>query len=573
MHNQVLINVEATDIRVAILENGELVELFVEQFNKKSILGNIYKGRVDAIVPGLKAVFVNIGLERNAFLHFQDILSEYSLPDRGRPERLPSSRMQKLEEEEKAWGAEDDEYDPPSGDDADDEDAKEPKAPPRAPKASIPLKVGDTILVQITKEPLGTKGPRVTSYLSLAGRYLVMMPFASNSGGVSRKIMDGDDRRRLKDLLKSLKGEGSGGFIIRTAGLKEGDSAIKEDHAALQSVWREIQKRAEKAPAPALLHDESSIILRLVRDSIRSDVDEILVDSRAHVKELAIACEAMAPQMVDRIHLYESSKNIFEVFEVEKQFQKAIRRKVWLKSGGAIILDETEALTAIDVNSGKYVGDGGDQDSVILKTNLEACHEVSRQLRLRDLGGLVVIDFIDMTNRDHQRQVLAELRNCLRRDNAKYSMTGFSEFGLVEMTRKRVRMSLANAIYKACPYCEGSGKILGEAEIWKLVKYSLVQELTKNPGIESVDVVVNPDIRTYLQKEVLPDIKAIAVRHKVKLNFVGRADLHWEQFEIARHGKSTVSPSPSVVASVRRGGTEKRVEAPRGARDTSYRQP
>ncbi len=295
-----------------------------------------------------------------------------------------------------------------------------------------------------------------------------------------------------------------------------------------------------RAPGGTLVYNEGDIVQRLVRDTLRNDINEILIDSKPQMRQLLEACETMAPRMVERVHLFESAKNMFDVFEVEKQFQKALKRKFFLKSGGFIVIDETEALTAIDVNSGKFVGKD-DQDSVILKTNLEACKAISRQLRLRDLGGLVVMDFIDMTNRDHQHQVLRELRKCLNSDNAKYSISGFSEFGLVEMTRKRIRVSLAKTIFRQCPYCEGSGKILGEPQTWKLIKYGVIEELSKNEDIGSIDVLVHYEIRSYLEKEVLADLKMISNRFKVKLNFIGRPDYHHEQFSFITHLRSDLN--------------------------------
>lgn len=581
MHTQVLINVEATDIRVAILEDAQLVELFVEKFSKKNILGNVYKGRVEAIVPGLKAAFVNIGLDKNAFLHFQDVLQEYALPERGRPERL-SPGAKGNDEEEAAWskeGAVEDDYIPPqilpaqgSGEDEEPE-AELPRERPR--RGSRQLKVGDTLLVQVIKEPLNDKGPRVTSYLSIPGRYLVMMPFSESSGGVSRKIVDNEERKRLREILRRIN-VGPGAFIIRTAGLKEEENAIFEDFESLQNQWKVLMKRNLKSNAPAIIHDEAQILGRLVRDTLHNEVDEILIDDRKRMKELIEAGKLMAPRMVDRIHLYESAKNIFDVFEVEKQFQKALRRKVWMKSGGQIVIDETEALTAIDVNSGKFVG-SDDQDSVILRTNLEACRAVSRQLRLRDLGGLIVVDFIDMTNRDHQAQVLREFRNCLKRDNAKYAMTGFSEFGLVEMTRKRVRMSLAHAIYTPCPYCEGTAKILGEAQTWKLIKYAILEDLSKEGKAEAIDVTVHSNVRTYIETEAIEDLKAIANRHRVRINITSRPDFHHEQYTIIKRIEAAPerekSEGSEEAPAKRRGSGQKRVESAGAGTDNLTRQP
>lgn len=540
MYKQVLINVEATDLRVAILEDGELVELFVDHFNSKSILGNIYKGRVEGIVPGLKAVFVNIGQEKNAFLHFSDVLQEYDLPMKGRPQRQApaASKRKDAAAKEEPSEDEDDYIEPQILPGEDEEDEPDDAVPVRGKKRSRPLQVGDSILVQVVKEPINDKGARITSYISTPGRYLVMMPFSDNSGGISRKIDNPEERRRLRDLLRGLKDSDGGSFIIRTAGLEEEEKAIIEDHDFLVKQWRTVKKKNLRSNAPALVHNEQDILQRLVRDTLRNDIDEILIDSRTEMKNLIKACEVMAPAMIERIHLYQSQKNIFEVFEVEQQFQKALRRKVWMKNGGFLVIDETEALTAVDVNSGKYVG-SEDQDQVILHTNLAACEVISRQLRLRDLGGLVVIDFIDMTNRDHQSQVLRQFKSCLRKDDAKYAMTGFSDFGLVEMTRKRVRMSLARAIYRQCPYCEGAGRILGEAQIWKRIKYAIIEELAKHPGTDSAQILVHSQIRSYLQKEVLDDIRKISGEYKIALEFLARPDFHHEQFEIVKPVKSS----------------------------------
>lgn len=549
MHKQVLINVEATDLRVAILEDGELVELFVEQFGAASTLGNIYKGVVEGIIPGLKAVFVNIGQEKNAFLHFSDVLQEYDLPMKGRPQRLPRAKPDVAAEEEEARDSDGaDEYIEPQILPDDDEIAAEEEESngsagrkKRPPRRSRKLKVGDSILIQIIKQPINDKGARITSYISLPGRYLVMMPFSDRQGGISRKIESQGERRRLRDLLKKLEPD-SGSLIIRTAGKEEDDRGIHEDFDFLNKQWKSTKRKNLRATAPSLIYNEQEILHRLVRDNLRNDIDEILIDSKIEVKKLIKACEAMAPAMVERIHLFESTRNLFDVFEVEQQFQKALQRKVWLKSGGFLVIDETEALTAVDVNSGKYVGTG-DQDQVILKTNLEACGALSRQLRLRDLGGLIVIDFIDMTNRDHQQQVYRELRNRLNQDEAKYAMTGFSDFGLVEMTRKRVKMSLARTIYSECPYCKGGGKILGEPQIWKTIKYAISEELTAHPGTEAARITVNSHIRSYLEKAVLGDIRSLAGRFKVQLDFVANPDFHHEQYEIVRVVKSVIGES------------------------------
>ncbi|MEN6627294.1 MAG: Rne/Rng family ribonuclease [Candidatus Sumerlaeia bacterium] len=574
MLKQVLINREELDLRVAVMEDGTLAELFIENAAAQSIIGNIYKGRVESIVPGLRAVFVNIGMEKNAFLHFNDVLPEYELPQRGRPEReyrrsQPAPVKEAVETEDET----EDDYVEPIVSDTDDDDEDDgdegdegEKAPP-PPKAKKPerkkrrLRAGDEILVQVVKEKISEKGARITTYLTLPGRFLVFMPFADNSGGVSRRIEDVGERRRLRQILREINEE-VGAVIIRTAGLEQEEDEIRRDARQLAQSWDEIQKRAAKAHAPACVHNDHEILRRLVRDNFTADIDEILIDSVPAMRELIESCEAMVPALVDRIHYYDSATNIFDTFEVEKQFQKALKRKVWLRSGGAIIIDETEAMTAIDINSGKFVGDE-DQESVILKTNLEAARAIARQLRLRDLGGLVVIDFIDMNSRDHELQVLREFKRALRSDRAKFSISDFSTFGLVEMTRKRVRKSLIHSLYRSCPYCGGSARILNEPQLWKQLKYDLIAELEQTADVVRVEIMVHSQFKTYLQENVLDALAGIAGRYGVGLNIIGCPEMHHEAIKFIKHLKSGAQEMVEVKLEVQGGldnGLKKRLE-------------
>lgn len=563
------------DLRVAVMEDGTLAELFIESAAAQSIIGNIYQGRVESIVPGLRAVFVNIGMEKNAFLHFNDVLPEYELPQRGRPERdYPSrtaarapERMKDATESEEDNSL-DDEYVEPLGgvEDAEDDDDEGEEAPPppkpkRQPRKAHRLRVGDEILVQVVKEKISEKGARVTTYLTLPGRFLVFMPFADNSGGVSRRIEDIGERRRLRQILREINEE-VGAVIIRTAGLEQEEEEIRRDARQLAQNWADIQKRAAKHHAPACVHNDHEILRRLVRDNFTADIDEILIDSIPAMRELVEACETMVPTLVDRIHYYDSPTNIFDTFEVEKQFQKALKRKVWLRSGGAIIIDETEAMTAIDINSGKFVGDE-DQESVILKTNLEAARAIARQLRLRDLGGLIVIDFIDMGSRDHELQVLREFKRVLRSDRAKFSISDFSNFGLVEMTRKRVRKSLVHSLYRPCPYCGGSARILNESQMWKQLKYDLIAELEQTPDVERVEIMVHSQFKTYLQDNVLDALAAIAGRYGVGLNIIGCPEMHHEAIKFVKYLKSGAQETVETKMEVSTGldtGLKKRLE-------------
>ncbi len=584
MRKQVLINVEEMDIRVAMLEDGQLAELFVEDLNARSLIGNIYKARVESIVPGLRAVFVNIGLEKNAFLHFNDVLPEIELPQRGRPERESAGRA-KARMKDAGTSDEDtleDEYvEPLNGEGEDDGGAEEgaegepvrerPPAREKVSRVARRLHVGDELLVQVTKEKISEKGARVTTYLTLPGRFLVFMPY-SDSGGVSRRIEDVGERKRLRTILREIKEEIGGAVIIRTAGLEQEEEEIRHDAQVLGRAWDTIMKRAAKGRCPSCIHNDHEILRRLVRDNFTEDIDEILIDSKQAMRDLIPACQDMVPALVDRIVYYDSATNIFDTFEVEKQFQKALKRKVWLRSGGAIIIDETEAMTAIDVNSGKFVGEE-DQESVILKTNLEACRVIARQLRLRDLGGLIVVDFIDMNSREHELQVLREYKRVLRQDRAKFSISDFSDFGLVEMTRKRVRKSLSNALYKPCPYCMGSARILNEPQLWKQLKYELIGELEQTPGVATVDIMVHSEIKTYLHENVLEALGQIAGRYGVGLNIVGCNDFHHESIKFVKHMKSGVggsgriAPSPSLVGL---GSAEKKLESPyRGSHNAS----
>ncbi|HPK02877.1 MAG TPA: Rne/Rng family ribonuclease [Candidatus Sumerlaeota bacterium] len=563
MRRQVLINVEATDIRVAMLEDGTLVELFVEDLHTRSKIGNIYKGRVESIVPGLRAVFVNIGCEKNAFLHFNDVLPEFELPQKGRPERERRSQLRGTEAvDAMADQEEDDDYVDPV---VVGETEEAVKNRPRRP-----LRVGDEILVQVTKEEINNKGPRITTFISLPGRYLVYMPFAERSGGVSRRIEDGDERKRLRDILRDLKPE-TGSLIIRTAGIDQAEEAIRQDAEQLQKKWQEITRRARRDRSPARVYDDQEIITRVVRDNFTEDIDEILIDSKPAMRELIRTCQVMVPCLVDRIALYDSPISIFDTFEVEKQFQKALRRKVPLRSGGEIVIDETEALISIDINSGRYVGHE-DQEQTILKINLEACRAIARQLRLRDLGGLIVIDFIDMNERENELAVLREFKRCLRSDRAKYAISDFSEFGLVQMTRKRVRKSLAKAIYRPCPYCDGSGRILTDQQLWKQLKYDLMAELEADPPAAAVRIVVHSEFKTYLQTAMTAELRALAHKYHVALQIVSAEDYHHERITILKQAKSTHNVGPNNGSGgngLTQRGAEKKLETAQMARDNA----
>ena len=557
---QTLINVEETSIRVAMLEDGALVELFVESQDARTVVGNIYKGRVDGVIPSLKAVFVDIGTGKNAFLHYNDILTEFELPERGRPERQRSRPPRRTRVKDHGASELDDEFIEPLEDSERDD----------TPRKKRPLRVGDEIIVQVTKDEINTKGARITSYISMPGRYLVLMPHSNRGGGVSRRIDDPDERKRLRILLKEIQSS-DGSLIIRTAGTEHGEDEIRKDAKSLHERWDSIQKRAGRCRAPANLYEDKDLLGRVVRDNFRPNMNEILVDDLDAMRQLIESCRDMVPELCDRIHFYDSAINIFDTFEVEKQFQKAVKRKVWLRSGGALVIDETEALVAIDVNSGKSVGHE-DQDALILKTNLEACRAIARQLRLRDLGGLIVIDFIDMNPRDHENQVTREFRKCLRQDRARYTVLDFSEFGLIEMTRKSVRQSLASTAFQGCPYCDGSGRILSDAQLWKQLKYDLMAEMENSSRLDSIEITVHSDFKTYLQTKVVDGLSEVAGKYGVELKIHEHREYHHERFKITKHMKSTLKKKNGKLPRVRKPSTEspeKKLESTETANDNT----
>ncbi|MGI6518560.1 MAG: Rne/Rng family ribonuclease [Bacillota bacterium] len=427
MAREIVVNSDNGEVRAAILENGKLVDLFVERSVHPRYAGNIYKGVVENVLPGMQAAFVNIGLERNAFLYVDDALA-------GRNGR--NSRMVR---------------------EADGEEI----SVPRKKSTSIKdiLKPGQEIMVQVTKEPIGTKGARVVTDVTLPGRYVVLMPTVDYVG-VSRRIEEEGERERLRKIAQSSKPRRVG-VIVRTVAEGKNQEEIASDIQFLVKLWRRIQGRNRRARGSTLLHQEYDLAFRLVRDHFAADVTKFAVDDPKEHRKVLDLSRMYSETMRDRIHLYTGQEPIFDTYGLEEEIARTLRRKVWLSCGGYIVIDNTEALTAIDVNTGKYIGSTSLADTV-LKTNLEAAEEIARQLRLRNIGGIIVIDFIDMENDAHQRKVTDKLEEALARDKTKATVLGFTHLGLVEMTRKKVQEGLAESMTKVCPTCDGRGRILSE---------------------------------------------------------------------------------------------------------------
>lgn len=408
MHQEIIIDSNGQEIRVAILEESQLVEYYVQRSSSQGMSGNIYKGIVRNIVPGMQAAFVDIGTGRNAFLY------------------LP----QTIEAEGESAGG----------------------IPPVVEK-------GQEILVQVHKEAMGGKGAKVTTQITLPGRFLVLLPHTDHVG-VSHRIADQTERERLRRLAEEMLQPGLG-MIVRTAAEGANIQQLREDYTFLQGMWQHIKEKYEQGKAPQLIFQELDLLSRVVRDFLTSEVQSLVISGREAYATVCALLAHVAPQWLERVKEYRGEEAVFRHFSLEREMERAIKRKVWLKSGGYLVIDQLEALTAIDVNSGKFVGKHSLEETV-LALNLEAAREIARQIRLRDIGGIIIIDFIDMAKEDHRRRVLLELEEALRRDRTYSQILGFTQLGLVELTRKRVRQSLAEVLQKRCPCCEGTGRVRRE---------------------------------------------------------------------------------------------------------------
>lgn len=411
MKEEILINVTQREIRAAVVENGALQEILIERASRRGLISNIYKGRVSRVLPGMQAAFLEAGLDRTAFLHASDIA------------RNPHE-----------------------------------EAPDREGEANIRdcVREGDELLVQVLKDPIGTKGARLTTYITIPSRFLVMLPNSSGIG-VSSRIEDESERDRLRSLVESIMPEGSlAGFIVRTAAEGASVEALRADMIFLQKLWTAVEESAKTAKAGVLVHEDLPLPLRVLRDLLSPEIERVRVDSEAAYKRMRQFAERFIPHMAPKIERYDGSRPIFDLYGIDDEIERAIERKVPLKSGGYIIFDQTEAMTTIDVNTGAYVGHRNLEET-IFRTNLEAAVSIARQLRLRNLGGIIIIDFIDMSEEDHRSQVLQALSGRLANDHAKTQIVEVSPLGLVEMTRKRTRESLEHVLCQPCPSCEGKG--------------------------------------------------------------------------------------------------------------------
>ena len=493
MSKRIVVNVGLLETRVAVQEGNLLTELYLERHRHRSIVGSVYKGTVTNVLPGMQAAFVDIGLAKDAFLYAGDYTSN-------------------LEASREVLAAEEGEEEAEADVDVDEEPRREAIAP-----IEEMLSRSQQVLVQVSKESLGTKGARITSFISLPGRYVVYMPQARHVG-VSRRIRDDRERERLRTALRSLTLP-PGGFILRTNAEGKGESEFAQDVEFLSRLWAQIQARFEQAAAPAVLHEEMDLTFRVVRDLFSPEVDEFVVDDAAARDKCLGYVRALVPSLEDRVRLYTERAPIFDAFGIEKDIEKALRRRVWLKSGGYIVIDHTEALVSIDVNSGKYVGKR-DFEQTVLKINLEAVNEVVRQIRLRDLGGIIIIDLIDMEVAEHREQVEKALKRALAVDKARNNVMPISELGLVEMTRKRVRQDLRALLTQHCPVCRGTGVVKSDetlaTELYRAIQAKAAAEAPPGEGREIV-ARVHPDVAAYVEREGRLDLERLEAGLQVKL--------------------------------------------------------
>jgi len=499
---EIIANIESLETRVAVLEDGKLEDYYIERPSEERIVGSIFKGKIQNLEDGLQAAFVDIGQKKNAFIHYWDMIPE----DADRLEAEEGVRSRRTPRRKK--------FNP-------GEMAKQ-------------FPVGSDIVVQVTKGAIGTKGPRVTASLSLPGRYLVFMP-GSRLKGVSRKIDDSKERQRLKKVLARLPIPEKNGVIVRTAGFGARKTSFARDVRVLTETWLEIERGIKETPAPCKLYQEPNLVERVVRDSLTEDVDRILLDDREEYEHIKAAVAKISRRSKGRIKLYEGTAPIFDYLDVERQLENAFRRKVWLKGGGYLVIDESEALIAIDVNTGRHKG-GNNQEESILQVNLESAEEVARQLRLRNIGGLLVIDFIDMRQRRNQNAVTRTLKDALKRDKARTNVLPISELGLLEMTRQRAEESVRATTFMDCPYCKGRGKIKSALSMSVEIQRHIGEVMRKNKSDGQDDlplkITINPQVLDRLRKEDEGDLIALEEKYQGKLTFMSNGNLHLEEFSI-----------------------------------------
>lgn len=498
MGSEILINVTRGEKRVALVDAGQVVEFYVEHQSDVSLVGNIYKGKVVKILPGMQSAFVDIGLEKAAFLYVADIQADT------------------------------DEY-APLFEEEDHEHSIEILSKRNRSEMTIDelIQEGQELLVQVSKDPIGSKGARVTSYITLPGRYLVLMPDVDHIG-ISRRISNEEERSRLKGIVDAIRPEGYG-LIVRTVSEDSHEEDIQKDLEFLLLLWKNIQEKKDRVPARGLLYSDLDLVIRSVRDLMSQDVTRLIIDAADEYNRIIEFVKTYFPKLLSKIEFYEETEPLLDAFGIELDISRALGRRVWLKSGGYIVVDQTEAMTVIDVNTGKFVGKEGLEDT-ILKTNLEAVKEIAYQIRLRNLGGIIIIDFIDMELPENREKVFNAFTEAMKKDRAKNTIFHISELGLIQMTRKRVRESLGRTLCATCPYCEGKGFVLSPETLC----FEILRKIRKiaRHGNKKIMITAHPSVAELLSDEELLGIEDVENKYGVKVVINSDSKMHQENYEV-----------------------------------------
>ena len=503
MPSEIIVNRTGRETRVALMENGQLAELHVDRGDRRSYVGNVYKGRVVRVLPGMQAAFVDIGLERAAFLYAGDIY----------PEFLDNAGDEAVEDPEQTVAE---------------------AAPRSAPRAGQPpiqdlIREGQEVLVQVAKDPIGTKGARITTHITLPGRYMVFMPTVDHVG-ISRRIERDRERRKLRDFVEKHRPKGCG-FIVRTVCAGQPTSALKQDIDYLIATWDKIQEGNRTRKAPASIHEDHDLVLRYVRDAFTDEVERLVLDDAELYEQVISFMGDFMPQMKDRVLHYRGQDPVFDTFGIETEVGRSLGRKVWLKSGGYLIIDQTEALTAVDVNSGRFVGTSSLEDTTV-QINLEAVGEIVYQLRLRNIGGIIVLDFIDMEKQGNRDRVYKAMEEELRKDRARTNILKISDLGLVEMTRKRTQEDLIRTISEACPYCEGRGYTRSRTTVLYDVLREIRREANRNHGRKTIYVNGHPDVADLMYGDELGSVETLEQTLDRRIVVRAMGHYHIERYEV-----------------------------------------
>ena len=496
MSNELIVDIGIGENRVALVEDKELVEIYIERPCSARMAGNIYRGKVSSVLPGMQAAFIDIGHEKNAFLYVGDILSNKDYSE-------------------------------------DDEDSVQDV---REYNICDLIRAGQELTVQVIKEPIGSKGPRVTTNITLPGRHLVLLPDAEYTG-VSRRIENDNERMKLKKIAEKIKPEGIG-LIVRTAseGMEEED--FIQDLNFLIKLWDSIKQKEHSGPVPRCIHKDLSLVYRAVRDMFTLNIDKFIINDRQQYAKVLELVDMISPALKNRVEYFSKNYDMFEYYQLESRITKALSRKVWLKCGGYLVIDRTEALTVIDVNTGKFVG-GRSLEDTVLKANIEAAREIARQIRLRDIGGIIIIDFIDMHQHEHQQMVLDALKQALRKDRTKTTVVGMTGLGLIEMTRKKVRQELSTVLHTDCPYCDGTGKIMSPEAIARNVEKEIGKHFSQTMA-NAVQVELHPSVAHVLEADINGSFTRLQEIHGKKIFFKPSEDMKHEEMKIRDIDSSTL---------------------------------